>query len=77
MTKIGQSSYCRVGLGELVKSVSHEVGHCIGFKRHATDGGLMDWDGGVVGSGHLTSSVRKLIKLLYSLPPGTNIEPYL
>ena len=55
--------------------VAHEVGHCIGFFRHTTDGSIMD---AAVGENQsLTRPVRDMINLLYSLPPGTDIKPYL
>ena len=60
---------------DMITMVAHEVGHCLGFGGHTTDSGIMDSDGGI--GAMLTSRARKMIKLLYSLPPGTNIEPYL
>ena len=55
--------------------VAHEVGHCIGFFGHTTDGSIMDTAVGENQS--LTRPVRDMINLLYSLPPGTDIKPYL
>jgi hypothetical protein len=57
-----------------VGTITHETGHAIGFENHTTDGGLMDADGG---NGQITSPVRNMINLLYSLPIGTNITPVL
>ncbi len=53
-------------------TVTHEIGHCIGFRNHTSDGGLMDPS--AVGSNQLTSPVRNMINLLYSLSPGTDIS---
>jgi hypothetical protein len=57
-------------------NLTHEVGHCLGFKRHTTDGGIMDASA-TASNRSITAPVRNMIKLLYSLPPGTNIKPYL
>ena len=51
-----------------VRTVTHETGHAIGFLDHTSDGGLMDPDGG---NGEITAPVADMIRLLYSLPPGT------
>ena len=51
--------------------MTHEIGHCIGIFKHTTDHGVMD---AIVGNSTFTSPVRRMITLLYSLPPGTNIN---
>jgi hypothetical protein len=52
--------------------MTHEIGHCLGFFGHTADGGLMDKT--AAGSSKITSPVRNMISLLYSLSPGTNIN---
>ena len=69
--EIGRNRTCR----DHRDVVAHEIGHCIGFFGHTSDGSIMD---AKVGENQtLTRPVRNMIKLLYSLPPGTNIKPYL
>jgi hypothetical protein len=51
-------------------TMTHEVGHCLGFWGHSDDGGIMRAKGG---SRKITGKTRAFINLLYSLPPGTNI----
>ncbi len=63
--------FCRGGLDN---SVTHEMGHALGFFGHTSNGGLMDPDGG---NGNITSQVRRFMNLLYSNPYGTDITPYL
>ena len=53
-------------------TMTHEVGHCIGFFGHSSDGGLMDAIAN--DSTTITSPVRNMISLLYSLDPGTDIN---
>lgn len=53
-----------------VRTVTHETGHAIGFLDHTSDGGLMDPTGG---NGEITAPVANMIRLLYSLPPGTPV----
>jgi len=53
---------------QCVKTVTHEVGHAIGFLDHTADGGLMDDDGG---NGEITAPVSRMFVNLYSMPPGT------
>ena len=53
---------------QCVRTVTHEMGHAIGFLDHTADGGLMDDDGG---DGSFTSEVTQMIRDLYSLAPGT------
>ena len=57
--------------GSLQATVKHEIGHCIGFFEHTNDGGLMDSIAN--GATAANSTTRNMIRLLYSLPPGTNI----
>jgi hypothetical protein len=57
-----------------VNTITHEAGHAIGIRGHTSDGGLMDPAGG---NGQITTPVRNMINLLYSLPVGTNITPKL
>ena len=51
--------------------MEHEIGHCIGFLRHTDDKTVMNK---YVGAGPRTSAVTNMIRLLYSLSPGTNIS---
>jgi hypothetical protein len=51
-----------------VRTVTHEVGHAIGFLNHTADGGLMDLDGG---NGQITGDVSSMLSTLYSFPPNT------
>jgi hypothetical protein len=53
---------------QCVRTVTHEVGHAIGFLDHTADGGLMDDDGG---DGEFTDPVTATIETLYELAPGT------
>jgi hypothetical protein len=53
---------------QCVRTVTHEVGHAIGFLDHTVDGGLMDDDGG---NGEITAPVIKMFVDLYRLAPGT------
>jgi len=55
---------------QCVRTVAHETGHAIGFLDHTSDGGLMDPTGG---NGEITAPVANMIRLLYSLPPGTQV----
>ena len=62
---------CRGGLDN---TLTHEMGHALGFFGHTTDGTLMDPDGG---NGEITRQVRNFMTLLYASPYGTDINPYL
>jgi len=53
---------------QCVRTVTHEIGHAIGFLDHTADGGLMDDDGG---DGAFTPPVTDTVRTLYGLPPGT------
>jgi hypothetical protein len=55
---------------------THEVGHAIGFFDHTTDGGLMD-SSTYSSNNRISTPVRNMINLLYSLPIGTNIKAML
>ena len=69
--EIGRNRTCR----DHRDVVTHEIGHCIGFFGHTSDGSIMD---ARVGENQtLNRQVRDMINLLYSLPPGTDIKPYL
>ena len=61
-----------MGCGPQGSTMTHEVGHCIGILRHSSDGGLMD--AVATGSTTITSPIRNMISLLYSLDPGTDIN---
>ena len=61
----------RMDCGSLQGTVKHEIGHCIGFFEHTSDGGLMDATAN--NSIAANATTRNMIRLLYSLPPGTNI----
>jgi hypothetical protein len=53
------------------RTVTHEVGHAIGFLDHTTDGGLMNDDGG---NGEITEPVASMFVLLYSMAPGSVVQ---
>jgi hypothetical protein len=53
-------------------TVTHEVAHCLGFFGHYNDGGVMKE--AATESGRITSRVRNMFSLLYSLPPKTDIR---
>jgi hypothetical protein len=53
---------------ECTRTVTHEIGHAIGFLDHTANGGLMDDDGG---DGAFTEEVTDTIRTLYQLAPGT------
>jgi len=61
-----------MGCGTLASTITHEAGHCIGFFEHTSDGGLMDATAG--GTTEITSPVRSMIGLLYSMPAGTDVS---
>lgn len=60
--------------GGLENTITHEMAHALGFMGHTSDGSLMDPDGG---DGTITTRLRNFMSLLYSMPYGTNINPYL
>jgi hypothetical protein len=62
---------CRGGLDN---TLTHEMGHALGFFGHTSDGTLMDPDGG---NGVISKALRDFMNLLYSSPYGTDIRPYL
>lgn len=64
-------AFCR---GGLENTVTHEMAHALGFMDHTSDGSLMDPDGG---DGTITARLRNFMSLLYSMPYGTDITPYL
>jgi len=66
------SDHSLKGCGSEADTMTHEIGHCIGFFNHTADGGLMDAT--AAGSSEITPPVRNMISLLYSLSPGTNIN---
>jgi hypothetical protein len=51
-----------------VGTVTHEVGHAIGYLAHTANGGLMDADSG---NGRITADDGAFIRALYALSPGT------
>ena len=61
----------RNGCGAEVDTVTHEVGHCIGFHGETHDGGVMDLT--TAGSSEITTPVREMISLLYALPVGHDV----
>jgi len=80
----GRMAYCQVriasdhsgkGCDSEAKTMTHEIGHCIGVFKHTADGGLMDATS--ASSDQITAPIRNMISLLYSLSPGTNINPQL
>jgi hypothetical protein len=52
-------------------TVTHEIGHAIGFFGHTSDGGLMDASGL---SAEITPPVADMLRALYSLAPGTVVN---
>jgi hypothetical protein len=62
--------------------VAHEIGHCIGLMTHSNeiasaDYGLMDGTAGcspVWPDCKIHPKVKNMVRLLYRLPPGTNIK---
>ena len=65
------TSHERNGCGIEVDTVTHEVGHCIGFHGETHDGGVMDLT--AAGSNEITTAVREMISLLYALPVGYDV----
>lgn len=63
--------FCRGGLDN---TLTHETAHALGFFGHTADGTLMDPDGG---NGNITGTLRNFMSLLYSQPPGRDINPFL
>ena len=61
----------RNGCGVEVDTVTHEIGHCIGFHGETHDGGVMDLT--AAGSSEITTPVREMISLLYALPVGHDV----
>jgi hypothetical protein len=55
---------------QCIRTVTHEIGHAIGFFDHTADGGLMDDDGG---NGEITPPVSRMFVNLYSMPTGSAI----
>jgi hypothetical protein len=55
---------------QCVRTVTHEIGHAIGFLDHTANGGLMDPAGG---HGQFTAEVTDTIRDLYFFPPGTAV----
>jgi hypothetical protein len=55
---------------QCIRTVTHEIGHAIGFLDHTADGGLMDPDGG---DGRFTETITGTIRDLYAMPPGTAV----
>ena len=68
------SAHANMNCGSLADTVTHEVGHCIGVFKHTTDGGLMDATTACAPDCDITSPVKNMIRLLYSLSPGTDIS---
>ena len=54
--------------GGLAATVTHEAGHAIGFMGHDTTGIMHPYQ-----AGPITSQQGEMIRLLYSMPPGTDI----
>jgi len=61
----------RNGCGVEADTVTHEIGHCIGFYGETHDGGVMDLT--TAGSSEITTAVRQMISLLYALPAGYDV----
>ena len=77
----GERATCKVKMNSKIDNMNciedwtmtHEVGHCLGFRGHSDDGGIMN-KSSKAGSGKITDKTRAFINLLYSLPPGTDIN---
>jgi hypothetical protein len=61
---------CAPKAGGEAQTVAHELGHCLGIQKHTSDGGLMD---SFTGSTTITTPVKNMLSLLYSIPVGTDI----
>ena len=53
----------------VTRTITHEIGYCIGVCKHTTDGGLIDENAN--GSREITSTVTVMLGLLYTIAPGT------
>mgnify|MGYP001479499542 CR=1 FL=1 len=58
--------------GLVTNTITHEIGHCIGVFKHTRDGGLTDKK--ARGSSDISPAVIDMLKLLYALAPGTDIN---
>ena len=58
--------------GLVTNTITHEIGHCIGVLKHTRDGGLTDKK--ARGPSNISPAVIDMLKLLYALAPGTDIN---
>ncbi len=58
--------------GDVTHTLTHEAAHALGFFGHDSSGIMSP-----TGAGEITEENRRFFRLLYSMPPGTDITPYL
>ena len=75
----GRMEGCRILLNpstsqcNFLSVVTHEMGHALGFLSHSDDGGIMK--AAALGPEMMiTTQTREFFRLLYALPPGTDIR---
>ena len=84
-TKLGRMYSCKIRIhpnhaskncNSTASTITHEVGHCLGFSGHSNDNGIMDTNGSCRSgnSCSITSNTRGFINLLYALSPGADIR---
>jgi predicted Zn-dependent protease len=58
--------------GNVRDTITHEVGHCIGFFGHENDGSLMSES--VTSSREISNRAQNMLDSLYSMPPKSSIS---
>lgn len=69
------SFHDQMNCGRVADTITHEIGHCIGFFKHTADSGIMDTKARDVSD--ISSPVMGMLNLLYSIAPGTDINSQL